>query len=162
MALGMMLDDSSYHVEQAYAIGHEWLDNSDLLLLPCVEQFQTLSNVVLEVIKNKQELHMDIVMKALLEKDLALCSVVIDMYTKCILLAEARQEFDKLKVHDVVLWNALIRGYAKHKNVPQVLFDEMKVFAYSPDAITYACAISRATCKGKKQHVEIKNSSLLE
>eukprot|EP00250_Pteridium_aquilinum_P020328 c24785_g5_i1 orf=3-1175(-) len=59
-----------------------------------------------------QEIHLEIIKQGLLEGDQVLGNMLVDLYAKCDLLADAQQVFDKLPFRDAVSCNALIAGYA--------------------------------------------------
>lgn len=67
-----------------------------------------------------QELHSEII-RAGLERDLHIGSTLVDMYAKCGWLEDAQVVFDKLSVHDMVLWTALLAGYANHGHHEEAL-----------------------------------------
>eukprot|EP00250_Pteridium_aquilinum_P004674 c14878_g1_i1 orf=1-399(+) len=54
------------------------------------------------------EIHAEIVRKGFLETELAVNIALVDMYSKCGLLSEARHIFDKMSAQNVVSWTALI------------------------------------------------------
>lgn len=56
-----------------------------------------------------------------LDKDLHVCSCLVDVYAKCGLLEEASDLFQDLPVKDVILWNALVAGYACRGESDQVV-----------------------------------------
>ncbi|KAJ7546432.1 hypothetical protein O6H91_08G040200 [Diphasiastrum complanatum] len=62
-----------------------------------------------------------------LESDPFLECCLIDMYTKCGSITDARKVFDNMGSHNVVPWNAMILGYALHGLGKEALrlFDQM-------------------------------------
>ena len=59
------------------------------------------------------------------------------MYTKCGSIESARELFDNMTIRNVVLWNAMIVGYAENeakKALP--LFYEMQLEGVIPDLVT--------------------------
>ncbi|PKA45824.1 Pentatricopeptide repeat-containing protein [Apostasia shenzhenica] len=78
------------------------------------------------------------------------CSVLIDMYSKCGALESARVILDRLNENDVVAWTAMIAGYAQHEYYVEALgtFEEMKSRGIQPDNIGLSSAIS--ACSGLK------------
>ena len=61
------------------------------------------------------------------------------MYSKCGALAEAHDVFDDMPGQDVVVWNALLAGYAcqGHNEVVLYLFERMKLLDVFPNSITF-------------------------
>ncbi|KAG1327586.1 pentatricopeptide repeat-containing protein [Cocos nucifera] len=61
--------------------------------------------------------------------DLDVCTgnALINMYSKCGCIDDARLAFDVMQTHDVISWNSLIHGYAHHGHGKKALkvFDKM-------------------------------------
>lgn len=115
------------------------------------------------------KLHDEIVRKGLLAGDPYIGSTLINMYAKCGDLEKAQEVLDGLSVQSVVLWNALISGYAQHGRGDEALncFERMQREGVSPDIITFtcilkACAILGASGKGREIHSQIVRERLLE
>ncbi|XP_050206440.1 pentatricopeptide repeat-containing protein ELI1, chloroplastic [Mercurialis annua] len=71
-------------------------------------------------------------------------SALIDMYSKCGSLEDARLVFERIKHKDVVIWNSMISGYATHGFTRDALqlFDEMCKLGYRPTDITFIGILS--------------------
>ncbi|KAJ7551395.1 hypothetical protein O6H91_06G013300 [Diphasiastrum complanatum] len=89
-------------------------------------------------------------------------AALIDMYSKQGSLQLANQVFDRMPRRDVVVWNSLIAGYAKHENASEALrlFEEMKLQGLTPNAVTYvfmlnACASLENVEQGKQIHLDL-------
>lgn len=83
-------------------------------------------------------------------KSNAFCSVkcgsaLIDMYSKCGRIMDARRVFDGMVERNVVSWTSMIDGYGKN-GIPQEalrLFSEMRRDSYvKPNYATFLCALS--------------------
>ncbi|KAI5081309.1 hypothetical protein GOP47_0004492 [Adiantum capillus-veneris] len=116
-----------------------------------------------------KKIHNEIVWLGLLEQDIVLGGALVDMYAKCGALREAQCVLQKLPSANVVLWSALIKGYAEKEQGQEALecFEEMQQKGFSPDPITYvsilkACGSIGAINKGKQIHEEISRKALLE
>ncbi|KAJ7531823.1 hypothetical protein O6H91_14G060500 [Diphasiastrum complanatum] len=124
--------------------------------------------------------------KSELESNAFIGSSLVDMYANCGDLNEARQVFDKLSKRDVVLWNAMIEGYAQrgfseqafeilgamqqegysHQGFGQQalqLFKEMQTQGIKPDKFTFwsilkACGSIPDLNEGKLIHMQISKS----
>lgn len=72
-------------------------------------------------------IHNEIADKGFLKRDALLGNAVIDMYTKCGMLAEAEEAFFSNPVHEVASWTALITGYAHLGDVKNALFAFQKM-----------------------------------
>ncbi|KAI3457296.1 hypothetical protein Pfo_013959 [Paulownia fortunei] len=65
------------------------------------------------------------------------------LYAKCGQVVAAKSLFDQMKIEDVILWNAMISGFAKngHANEALELFTEMISRNIQPDAVTIQSSI---------------------
>lgn len=71
-------------------------------------------------------------------------TALVDMYSKCGSLEDARLVFDRIKNRDVVAWNSMIVGYAMHgfsRDALQ-LFREMCAVGHHPSDITFIGVLS--------------------
>nr|XP_043613696.1 pentatricopeptide repeat-containing protein At3g16610 [Erigeron canadensis] len=73
-----------------------------------------------------------------LDEDVYVCTALVDFYTKCGLLDEARMVFDKMPFKDVVAWNAMIAGSCLHGMYPESLglVKEMQEVGLRPNSST--------------------------
>lgn len=83
-------------------------------------------------------------------------TALVDMYSKCGSLDDARLVFDKINNKDVVAWNAMIAGYSMHGFSQDALqlFTEMCRLRIHPTDITFisilsACAHAGLVSKGR-------------
>lgn len=78
-----------------------------------------------------------------LDKKVKVCTGVLDMYTKCGEVEEARRMFDEMREKEVASWSALINGYALNGNarVALDLFLTM-VREVKPDEVTMLAVLS--------------------
>ncbi|CAN0917985.1 Pentatricopeptide repeat-containing protein ELI1, chloroplastic [Linum grandiflorum] len=86
---------------------------------------------------------------------------LIDMYSKCGSLEEARQVFERTTYKDVVAWNSMIVGYSMHgfSKDALYLFSEMCRLGYKPTTITLIGVLNACTHAGLvSQGREIFNS----
>eukprot|EP00250_Pteridium_aquilinum_P016296 c23034_g6_i2 orf=2-916(+) len=116
-----------------------------------------------------QEIHAEIVRKGLLSRNPFVGSTLVNMYSKCGLLANAQSVFDELLVRDAVLWNALLVGYVEHGHGEEALkfFDRMQFEGVSATTVSFLCSLRScgdigATERGHELHVEIARKGLLE
>ncbi|XAR50808.1 hypothetical protein NMG60_11005249 [Bertholletia excelsa] len=77
-------------------------------------------------------------------------SALIDMYSKCGSVVEARNIFDKIHVKNVVLWNAMIGCYGKHGMTDLLiqLFDRMQEEKIQGNQVTFTCLLSACSHGG--------------
>ncbi|KAJ7974874.1 Pentatricopeptide repeat-containing protein [Quillaja saponaria] len=84
-------------------------------------------------------------------------SSLIDMYAKCGCIAEAYLVFDGVEQRSIVLWNAMISGFARHAHSLEslILFEKMQQAGFYPNEVTFvsvlnACSHMGLVKKGKK------------
>ncbi|XVE79227.1 hypothetical protein DITRI_Ditri14bG0040900 [Diplodiscus trichospermus] len=75
-------------------------------------------------------------------------SSLISMYAKCEKIDAARKVFDGVYEKNVVLWNAMLGGYAQNGYAEEVieLFSQMKWSGFHPDEFTYTSILSACAC----------------
>eukprot|EP01018_Ginkgo_biloba_P036026 Gb_36260 [translate_table: standard] len=75
--------------------------------------------------------------------DVFVCSALVDMYLKCGSVNDARRVFDNISKRDVVLWNAMIAGYAMHGQGKDALalFNQMQEMGMKPNNITFTSVL---------------------
>ncbi|XP_057862807.2 pentatricopeptide repeat-containing protein At1g56690, mitochondrial [Cryptomeria japonica] len=89
--------------------------------------------------------------------DVAVASVLVDMYSKCGSIQKARELFDKMPNKNLISWNAMIAGYAQNGFCMDALklFQLMKYSGTSPDYISltsvlFACSHAGLVDEGCK------------
>eukprot|EP00250_Pteridium_aquilinum_P017818 c23789_g5_i1 orf=180-1220(+) len=115
------------------------------------------------------EIHAEAARKGLLDSNLIIQGALVDMYSRCSSLTKAQEVFDKLPIRNIVMYTALIAGYAKHEYGKEALncFERMQRECVPPDAVTYACILKaigslEAVDEGRKIHVQIVKEGLFE
>ncbi|KAF8115087.1 hypothetical protein N665_0030s0128 [Sinapis alba] len=95
--------------------------------------------------------------------NLMVCNALIDMYSKCGSITEARDIFDNMSEKTVVTWTTMIAGYALNGVFHEALelFNKMIDLDYTPNHITFlavlqACAHSGSLEKGWEYFVTMK------
>ncbi|KAI5085043.1 hypothetical protein GOP47_0001212 [Adiantum capillus-veneris] len=111
-----------------------------------------------------QELHMEISSRGL-DRELRVGSALVDMYTKCGLLADAQNAFDRMPIQDVVVWTALITGYTDVGESREAIncYKRMQAEHILPNTVTYACALKacisiKAIEQGQDIHSDIERT----
>eukprot|EP01018_Ginkgo_biloba_P001467 Gb_24928 [translate_table: standard] len=92
-------------------------------------------------------------------------NTLVNMYSKCGSLLNARRVFDHMSERDVVSWTAMISAYARNGQVEEALtlFYQMQPAGIQPNQFTYAtvlpaCAHLGALQQGMEIHEEIIKS----
>ncbi|XP_024515456.1 pentatricopeptide repeat-containing protein At5g27110-like [Selaginella moellendorffii] len=102
------------------------------------------------------------------ELDVYFASVLVDMYTKCRSMEDARGVFDSIKGRDLVLWNSMILGYSQCGEPERALEFYTRLLqakSLEPDGVTYvavlkACASLAALDFGQQIHVQACSAGL--
>ncbi|URE24797.1 PPR repeat [Musa troglodytarum] len=88
---------------------------------------------------------------------LSIRNALIDMYSKCGSLADARTIFDETAYKDVITWTSMITGFAMHGNGRSALavFDHMILEGVKPNGVTfisllYACSHAGLVDEGRR------------
>ncbi|KAL2334978.1 hypothetical protein Fmac_016191 [Flemingia macrophylla] len=82
-----------------------------------------------------------------------IASALIDMYSKCGSVKDARNVFDKIPCRNVASWNAMIDCYGKCGMVDSslALFKKMQEEGLQPNEITFTCVLSACSHSGSVQ-----------
>eukprot|EP01018_Ginkgo_biloba_P024506 Gb_17916 [translate_table: standard] len=120
----------------------------------------------LQAVDQGKQVHAQII-KAQYQPSVSVGSALVNMYATCGSLDYAFRVFDKLTTHDVVLWTAMIVGYAQNGHSEEALkfFHHMHCGGTKPNHFTYssalsACASLTALEEGKQVHAHIIKSGV--
>ncbi|KAG7538573.1 Pentatricopeptide repeat [Arabidopsis suecica] len=96
-----------------------------------------------------------LVLKCSFESDAFIVSSLIDMYSKVGEVGNARKVFDDLAKQDLVVFNAMISGYANNSQADEALnlVKDMKLLGIKPDIITWNALISGFSHMGNEEKV---------
>ena len=67
----------------------------------------------LHLLKQSRKLH-DLIIKIDLSSNVRVGNKLIDVYAKCGLLSEAYKVFEQIPYRDIISWNIIVQGYARH------------------------------------------------
>ncbi|KAH7689784.1 TPR-like protein [Dioscorea alata] len=79
------------------------------------------------------------------ERNAHVGSGLIDLYSKCGRIWDARKVFDEMLDWDLVLWNTMISGFSMYEELAEeglVCFRDLQRFGLWPDDCSLVCAIS--------------------
>ncbi|KAA8526693.1 hypothetical protein F0562_008104 [Nyssa sinensis] len=81
---------------------------------------------------------------------LHVASSIIDMYSKCGSIIDARKFFDEMRDHNIVSWTTMMSGYAHHGLGREAvnLFNEMKDAWLKPDSVTFVGLLTACSHAG--------------
>ncbi|KAL6645859.1 hypothetical protein ACP70R_017467 [Stipagrostis hirtigluma subsp. patula] len=99
-------------------------------------------------------IHALVLTRAALVTDAVAATALLDMYAKCGLVASARRVFEEMPPRrDLVAWNALLAGYARH-GLPEralALAVKMRGRGMRPDLVTWNATVSGYALAGDDQ-----------
>lgn len=77
-------------------------------------------------------------------------NTLLDMYSKLGSIEDARKVFDRLVKRDLVSWNSMLKGYARHGLGKETVrrFEEMLKIGIKPDDETFVCVLSACSHAG--------------
>ncbi|XXG63529.1 hypothetical protein AAC387_Pa05g1696 [Persea americana] len=82
--------------------------------------------------------------------DLSVGTALLDMYAKSGSLADAHRVFDRISPRDVIVWSAMINGYAMNGLSDEAisLFRRMLEEGIYPNEVTYVCVLTACSHGG--------------
>ncbi|KAG1365431.1 pentatricopeptide repeat-containing protein [Cocos nucifera] len=88
-----------------------------------------------------------LVIKAGAALDLYAGSALVDVYSKCLCTDDARAVFDEVDQRDLVVWNAMIFGYAQNARGEEALklFHKLCVTGMGPNEFTFVALVTVAS-----------------
>jgi pentatricopeptide repeat protein len=106
-------------------------------------------------LKLGRQVHAWIVKKGFGE-NVYLRSALVHHYANCASINDARKVFDEMPDRDVVLWTAMIAGYAGqgHARESLDLFNQMRLVGVEPSDFTFPRVLRACTCMGGIKHGE--------
>ncbi|MCO5546842.1 hypothetical protein L7F22_000279 [Adiantum nelumboides] len=96
--------------------------------------------------------------------DIAVGSALVSMYSKCEDLNLAKSVFDELRDKDLVAWNCLITGYARHGRGQEALsvYARMLLEGFHPNKVTFLVALNACVTKDTVVQGMLLHSSIVE
>ncbi|XP_024545090.1 pentatricopeptide repeat-containing protein At4g18520, chloroplastic-like [Selaginella moellendorffii] len=87
--------------------------------------------------------------------DLFVGSSLVDMYSKCGSMVDARMVFESMPRRDVVLWTSLIQGFVDNgeSELALVFFEDMKLSGCCPNSRTYVAALAACASSAMREEV---------
>nr|KYP71731.1 Pentatricopeptide repeat-containing protein At4g02750 family [Cajanus cajan] len=108
------------------------------------------------------QLHLCVIKSGMAENVISLTSLV-DMYAKCGDTDAAFRVFESILNKNLVSWNSIIGGYARHGLATRALeeFDRMKKAGFTPDEVTFLNVLSACVHAGLVEEGEKHFTSML-
>ncbi|XP_051119330.1 pentatricopeptide repeat-containing protein At5g50390, chloroplastic [Andrographis paniculata] len=154
------LVDSGDYVEAFTLFFTMWEDTSDI----GTRTFATLirASAGLELIHPGQQLHA-CALKLGMAGDVFVSCTLIDMYSKCGSIENARCAFDKMLEKTTVAWNSIIAGYAFHGYSEEALsmYYDMQDSGAKMDGFTYSMIVRVCTRLASLEHAKQAHAGLV-
>lgn len=115
---------------------------------------------LLASLRQGRQIH-SIVIKSGYGWNISVGNTLITMYSKCGSIHDSEFVFRQMQNLDLVSWNTIIAGYARHGHYDKALglFDEMRRNGLKPDGITFLSVLSACGHVGKvKESIDWFNS----
>ncbi|KAK5834573.1 pentatricopeptide repeat-containing protein At4g39530 [Gossypium arboreum] len=96
--------------------------------------------------------------------DLFVRSSLIDVYSKCSHVKEARLLFEEMKEKDIVVWNALFFGYTQQLENEETLklFSKLQLSRQKPNEFTFAALMTASSNLASLQHGQQFHTQLIK
>lgn len=96
--------------------------------------------------------------------DLFVGSSLIDVYSKCSYVKEARFLFEEMNKKDIVVWNALFFGYTQQLENEEALklFSELQLSREKPNEFTFAALMTASSNLASLQHGQQLHTQLIK
>eukprot|EP00250_Pteridium_aquilinum_P005757 c15809_g2_i1 orf=1-867(-) len=104
------------------------------------------------------------VIKMSLESDNVVGTALVDLYSKCNRLQEARKVFENIKGRNVISWNAMLTGYVQHGQcLPAIdLFERMNRDGVKPDRVTFLCIVKACGSLGSTERCNLLHEQVIQ
>ncbi|KAG8388087.1 hypothetical protein BUALT_Bualt02G0088700 [Buddleja alternifolia] len=154
------LVDSGDYIDAFRLFLMMWEDNSDV----GSRTFATMirASAGLELISPGQQLH-SCALKMGVNYDVFVSCTLIDMYSKCGNIEDARFVFDSMREKTTVGWNSIIAGYAFHGYSEEALsiYYEMQDSGAKMDHFTYSIVVRVCTRLASLEHAKQAHAGLV-
>lgn len=86
--------------------------------------------------------------------DLFASSALVDVYSKCSCVRDARLVFDEMNEKDIVVWNAMFFGYTQQLESEKAfkLYSDLQILKQKPNEFTFAALVTAASNLASLQH----------
>ncbi|XP_021803226.1 pentatricopeptide repeat-containing protein At4g39530 [Prunus avium] len=91
-------------------------------------------------------------------------SALIDVYSKCSCISDARLVFEEMNEKDIVVWNAMFCGYTQQLESEEALklYLELQLSRQKPNEFTFAALVSAASNLASIQHGQQFHNQLIK
>ncbi|KAG8087127.1 hypothetical protein GUJ93_ZPchr0010g9404 [Zizania palustris] len=104
-------------------------------------------------IELSKQIHV-LIIKSGTSLDLYAASALIDVYSKCSLVNDAKTVFNMLHYRDMVIWNAMIFGHAQNEQGEEAikLFNQLLISGMAPNEFTFVALVTVASTLASMFH----------
>ncbi|GAB4848326.1 hypothetical protein Ancab_002993 [Ancistrocladus abbreviatus] len=105
-----------------------------------------------------------LIIKVGVSLDVFASSALIDVYSKCSLLEDARLVFEDINEKDIVVWNAMLFGYTQQLENEEALklYYQLQVVGQKPNEFTFVALTTAASNLASLQHGQQFHSLLIK
>ena len=141
-----------------HGMRHEMLQPSPLTLVSLLGASASLSALNLS-----KQIH-GLVFKMGMPRHMFIISALIDVYCKCNFLQDARLVFEEIHEKDVVVWNAMLFGYARNLESEEALelYNQLQEVGEKANGLTFVAMINAASSLASLCHGQQFQSQLLK
>ncbi|KAF0926007.1 hypothetical protein E2562_020691 [Oryza meyeriana var. granulata] len=95
-----------------------------------------------------------LIIKSGTSSDLYAASALIDVYSKCSLVNDAKAVFNMLHYRDMVIWNSMIFGHAQNEQGEEAvkLFNQLLISGMAPNEFTFVALVTVASSLASMFH----------
>ncbi|KAL5703893.1 hypothetical protein ACHQM5_022386 [Ranunculus cassubicifolius] len=117
----------------------------------------------LATIDLSRQIH-SLVLKFGVALDLYAGSALVDVYSKCLCVEDARLVFDDMVEKDIVVWNAMVSGYTSNGQGEEALklFLKLKLSVLKPNEFTFVAIITAASDLASLAHGQQFHNQLIK
>lgn len=96
--------------------------------------------------------------------DIFASSALVDVYSKCSCIRDARLVFEEIDEKDIVIWNAMFFGYAQQLESEDAfkLYLDLQLSKQKPNEFTFAALLTAASNLASLQHGQQFHSQLIK
>ncbi|OMP02536.1 hypothetical protein COLO4_11009 [Corchorus olitorius] len=132
---------------------------------PSVLTFVSLlgASAALSTVELSRQIH-TLIIKCGVSLDLFVGSSLIDVYSKCSYVKDARFLFEEMTEKDIVVWNALFFGYTQQLENEEALklFSQLQLSRQKPNEFTFAALMTASSNLASLQHGQQFHTHLIK
>ncbi|XP_024022263.1 pentatricopeptide repeat-containing protein At4g39530-like [Morus notabilis] len=135
------------------------------LLQPSLLTFVSLLGVsaALLTLELSKQIHA-LITKLGFSLDIFASSALVDVYSKCSCIKDARLVFDSMNEKDIVVWNAMFFGYVKQLESEDALklYSDLQLSGQKPDDFTFAVLLTASSNLASLRHGQQFHNQLIK